>query len=42
MSCDLRFDLGLSTFRDTSIILFKFKNYLINLIQKKFIQFWRI
>ena len=37
MSYDLLFNLGLNTCRETKIILLKFKTYLINSIQKKFI-----
>ena len=37
MSYDLLFNLGLNTCRGTNIILLKFKTYLINSFQKKFI-----
>ena len=37
MSYDLLFNLGLNTCRETNIILLKFKTYLINSIQNKFI-----
>ena len=37
MSYNLLFNLGLNTCRETNIILLKFKTYLINSFQKKFI-----
>ena len=34
MSYDLLFDLALNTYKETNVILLKFKTYLINFIQK--------